>query len=172
MLFYNGKPHCVFWQLLFYCQMYARNFICLFVLSVYECQNNEQNHVTVVTFLMWYLAHVKNEPVILRYLVDMWFIPLGLCPRWINHISPHCLKITLTFISISINTDLIIIVLCFSLTDPISPRGNKAAYDFRAMYTIVLMETTTKHIRYSFWRLSISICLLSNKTSRRYFECV
>ena len=97
MLFYNGKPHCVFSQLLFYCQVYARKTICLFVLSVYVCQNNEQNHVTVDTLPMWYLAHMKNKPVILRHLVDMWFIHLGLRLRWINHISPRCLKITLTY---------------------------------------------------------------------------
>ena len=97
MLFYNGKPHCVFSQLLFYCQVYARKTICLFVLSVYVCQNNEQNHVTVDTLPMWYLAHVKNKPVILRHLEDMWFIHPGLRPRRINHISPRCLKITLTY---------------------------------------------------------------------------
>ena len=161
MLFYNGKPHYVFTQLLFYCQVYERKTICLFVLSVYMCQNNEQNHVTVDTLPMWYLALVKNKPVILRYLVDMWFIHLVLRPRWINHISPRCLKITLTCISISINTDLIIIVLCSSLTGPIFPRGNKAAHDFRAMYTTVLMETTTKHKRYSFWPLSL-FCIFSS----------
>ena len=38
-------------ELLFYCQVYARRTICLFVLSVYVCQNNEQNHVTVDTLL-------------------------------------------------------------------------------------------------------------------------
>ena len=76
--------------------MHGELFVCLFVLSVYVCQNNEQNHLTVDTLLMWYLAPVKNKPVILRHLVDMWFINLGLRPRWINHISPRCLKITLT----------------------------------------------------------------------------
>ena len=96
MLYYNyGKPHYVFSQLLFYCQVYARKTICLFVLSVYVCQNNERNHVTVDT--MWYLAQVKNKPVILRHLVDMWFIHLELRPRWINHISPRCLKISLSY---------------------------------------------------------------------------
>ena len=64
MLFYNGKPHCFFSQLLFCCQVYARKTICLSVLSVYMCQNNEQIHVTVDTLPMWYLAHVKKKPVI------------------------------------------------------------------------------------------------------------
>ena len=52
MLFYNGKLHCVFSQLLFFFQVYARRPICLFVLSVYVCQNDEQNHVTVDTLPM------------------------------------------------------------------------------------------------------------------------
>ena len=74
MLFCNGKPHCVFSQLLFYCQVFARKTICLLVLPVYLCQNKEQNHVTVSdTLPMWYLADVKNKPVILRHLVNMWF---------------------------------------------------------------------------------------------------
>ena len=64
MLFYNGKPHRVFSQLLFFSQVYARKTICLFVLSVYVWQNNEQNHVTVDTLPLWYRAHVKNKPVI------------------------------------------------------------------------------------------------------------
>ena len=38
-----------FSQLLFYCQVHARRTICLFVLSVYVCQNNEQNYFTVET---------------------------------------------------------------------------------------------------------------------------
>ena len=48
-----------FSQLLFYCQVYARKTICLFVLSVYVFQNlnNEQNHVTVDT-----LPHVIPRP--------------------------------------------------------------------------------------------------------------
>ena len=49
MLFYSGKPHCGFSQLLLYCQVYARKTIYLFVLSVDVCQNNEHNHVTVDT---------------------------------------------------------------------------------------------------------------------------
>ena len=32
--------------------VYAQRPICLFVLSVYVCQNNEQNHVTVDTLPM------------------------------------------------------------------------------------------------------------------------
>ena len=59
----------------------TRRTICLFVLSVYVCQNNKQNQNHG-----WYLAPMKNKPVILRHLVDMWFIHLGLRPRWINNV--------------------------------------------------------------------------------------
>ena len=46
--------------------------------------------------------------------------------------------------------DQIIVVLCLSmLTGSIPLQANKAAYDFRAMYTTFLVETMTKHIRYS-----------------------
>ena len=39
---------------------------------------------------------VENKPLIFRHLVDMRFIHLGLRPQKINHISPRCLKITVT----------------------------------------------------------------------------
>ena len=66
-LFYNGKPHCVS-QLLFYCQVYTRKTICLFVFVSVSKQRTKSCHG-------WYLAHVT--PVILRHLVDMWFIHRG-----------------------------------------------------------------------------------------------
>ena len=39
---------------------------------------------------------MKNKPINLRHLVGVTHDELGLRPRWINHISPCCLKITLT----------------------------------------------------------------------------
>lgn len=52
-----------------------------------------------------FFFHVKNNPVIFRHLVDMWFIHRGLRPRWINYVSPRGLKITLTYISFSDDND-------------------------------------------------------------------
>ena len=108
MLFYNGKPHCVFSQLLFYCQVYVRKtifFVCLFCQCTCVKTTNKIMSRLLPCPCDTSPIYMKNKPVILRHLVDMWFIHLRLHPRWVYHISPRCLKITLTYLALGQPTD-------------------------------------------------------------------
>ena len=67
---------------------------CQYILNTIKKLLRASYHCFTAQF--WDLVHLKNKPVILRHLVDMWFIHLGLCPRWISHISPRGRKITVT----------------------------------------------------------------------------